>query len=114
IRFMWGELKLLVDSHLLREKFEEETNLMNQVLSNIASIKTIITKETTPAHKYLANSLDNINVWTLTNNDLIINNVVDLGALNIPGEFCDILVGERGGIRELRWGEFLDKLADEF
>ncbi|CAG8641592.1 2214_t:CDS:2, partial [Paraglomus occultum] len=70
---------------------EEQTVKFNEI---IESLRNTYGNNYTHQLQYLAHSLDNIDVETLTNNDLIINNVVvvDLGVLKIPGEFCSILV----------------------
>ncbi|CAJ0830067.1 283_t:CDS:2 [Entrophospora sp. SA101] len=78
IRYLWNELKSLVDANLFRSKFYESETWKLQAERNIGSLKDAMRKGNTAVHGQILREIDKLDLNNLTYDDPICNGVVDL------------------------------------
>ncbi|CAJ0846405.1 1161_t:CDS:2, partial [Entrophospora sp. SA101] len=116
IRYLWNELKSLVDANLFRSKFYESETWKLQAERNIGSLKDAMRKGNTAVHGQILREIDKLDLNNLTYDDPICNGVVDLKCdrFLINEVDFDILVGDKANIRNIVKEAPIKNLCAEF
>ncbi|CAG8601991.1 3456_t:CDS:10 [Diversispora eburnea] len=104
MRNLWKELKILVDEDLIRFETDEPPDWKVHAIRNIGNIKDRLQKANTSVHEHLLEEIQDVDINDLTYDDPLANGIVDLESsqYQLVDDDYDVLVGEKGGIRNLR------------
>ncbi|CAJ0830872.1 9470_t:CDS:2, partial [Entrophospora sp. SA101] len=105
IRFIWKELKaLMLDADLLGSK-PDQSDWKSRAVRNINSLKDAIRKQKNVSlvHADLFRKIGEVNIDNLSQDDPLVNSVIDLGSnwFQLSEEDQGVLVGEKVAIKRL-------------
>ncbi|CAG8682895.1 4808_t:CDS:2, partial [Ambispora leptoticha] len=115
IRYIWKELKLLVDADIIRFEIDEPPNWKDHAISNINNLKDRLQKANTSIHEHLE-EMQAVDINDLTYDNPLANGIIDLGSsqYQLMEDDYDDLVGEKGGIRNLEKGALIKGVCADF
>ncbi|CAG8544645.1 11162_t:CDS:2, partial [Acaulospora colombiana] len=97
---------------ILNELMTED--LDNERKNHLISLQTVNKKANTSVR--LLEEIQDVDINDLTYDDPLANGIIDLGSsqYQLIEDDYDVLVGEKGGIRNLRKGAFIKEMCEEF
>ncbi|CAJ0644342.1 5009_t:CDS:2 [Entrophospora sp. SA101] len=118
IRFIWKELKaLMLDADLLGSK-PDQSDWKSRAVRNINSLKDAIRKQKNVSlvHADLFRKIGEVNIDNLSQDDPLVNSVIDLGSnwFQLSEEDQGVLVGEKVAIKRLSKDDLIKRVCSKF
>ncbi|CAG8772685.1 21772_t:CDS:2, partial [Racocetra persica] len=109
-------MERIENDDLIRFETDESPDWKVHAIRNIGNIKDRLQKANTSVHERLLEEIQDVDINDLTYDDPLANGIVDLGSsqYQLVDDDYDVLVGEKGGIRNLRKGSLIKRVCVDY